>query len=173
MEKDSKIDHVFVKLFSAFSTVVADTQFSALGVVLIALLSRLAKLIGATEYFLLHEETRHQSEYRDDTIVSAAVGKVASDSVISEDLGEAVARHGPGMAASIGEDSVAAPAEELGKLKDKKRPAAEYESAIASDSRAASDRKASQLHQEPEKASKKRKKKKRKGNAIDDIFGDL
>lgn len=155
-------------IFRAFSTVVADTQFSVLGVALLALLARVSSLITIEE-----EQTEHLSSSPSSNIIelkrfgggngdisSPAAATDATSSKI-EDLGEVLRRprneENPMTQESTLSSSSAAIAatDEASKLDDNtgKRSADAEEKSVV------------QKHE--------KKKKKRKQNAIDDIFSGL
>lgn len=160
----------------AFSTVVADTQFSALGVVLIAQLARLSKVIGAERYF--------PAKDAEDSMLP--VEKVKSVNVTGprEDLGEVVTRDQLlALNTSTKTTPVGSGSDSGLRKKSKKRSAlvenvaeevvpeikAHRENGAVTKSTASIA--ASEKRKDLEE--KKRKKKKRKANAIDDIFGRL
>jgi ribonuclease MRP protein subunit RMP1 len=168
------------------STVVADTQFSALGVVLIALLGSLAKAIDANAYLAqLEVEEQQQNEQQEvevdaklDTpgpasreISAASIDEMVEITSSEQDLGEVVGRDiTPAATISVAAEPT----------KGKKRRPEFMEAKMAGDMKYEWDsslRKERSRAESPEvvvvKDEKKKKKNKRKGNAIDDIFGSL
>ena len=166
-------------LYRAFSTVVADTQFSALGVVLIAQLARLSKVIGAERYF--------PAKDAEDSILPAEKVKGVNVTGPREDLGEIITRDqllslnttSPRTTPVVGSGS------ESGLRRKGKKRSAPVENVAEDiepvevkaprDTGAVTKNTASIAVSEKRKdlEEKKRKKKKRKANAIDDIFGGL
>lgn len=136
----------------AFSTVVADNQFSTLGVVLVALLARISKALPG------EEEKQPASSGSVDTLVHSYHQAGVHD---GEDTGEIVGRraHTGGFSPP---------------LVPVTQPETENNHAVGA-------RNESKTMQVPEKTApkatkenkKKKKKKKEKGNEIDDIFNSL
>lgn len=130
---------------SAFSTVVADGQFSTLGIVLLAVLSRFARLIG-----IQVEASDYSFEGGDAT----ALPKVATAN--SEDLGEVVRRTSdsqvPAVQSNLHEYSN--PRIKIAEISKRKKH--KFEDQVPG---------VTALHEETESS-----KRRRKANAIDDIF---
>lgn len=137
------------------------------------MLSRLSKVIGATEYFPADERTREEAETRGAT-TAAATDRAGGISLNTEDLGEVVARHGrDASSGGIEKDGVAGAARGLGKGKNKKRAVEGNESARTSERLATGAEQSGGREERRGEMDKRKKKKRRKGNAIDDIFEDI
>ncbi|KAK2767900.1 hypothetical protein FQN53_006440 [Emmonsiellopsis sp. PD_33] len=146
---------VVPRCYVAFSTVVADTQFSALGVVLIASLAQVSQAVRAGESY-----SSSPPDTADDVMAAAPSHRV--------DVGEVVKRSaytpvpvGGGALAKTGAGGIGSPlpsVEGEGKMGRTKR-----ERSVVEGKRG----------EEKEKEKEKKRKKKKKGNAIDDIFGGL
>ncbi|KAK2794952.1 hypothetical protein FQN52_006831 [Onygenales sp. PD_12] len=159
-EKDDDDDdegarEIVLRRMGAFSTVVADTQFSALGVVLIASLAQVSQAVRAGESY-----SSSPPDTADDVMAAAPSHRV--------DVGEVVKRSaytpvpvGGGALAKTGAGGIGSPlpsVEGEGKMGRTKR-----ERSVVEGKRG----------EEKEKEKEKKRKKKKKGNAIDDIFGGL
>lgn len=137
--------HLIPRCYFAFSTVVADGQFSTLGIVLLAVLSRFARLIG-----IQVEASDYSFEGGDAT----ALPKVATAN--SEDLGEVVRRTSdsqvPAVQSNLHEYSN--PRIKIAEISKRKKH--KFEDQVPG---------VTALHEETESS-----KRRRKANAIDDIF---
>ncbi|CBF70848.1 hypothetical protein AN6495.2 [Aspergillus nidulans FGSC A4] len=147
-------DRVLPRCYLAFSVVIADVQFSALGAVLFAILAQLSKSTGIAEEFKLPSpvETNHNS--------LASYTEVPTR---IDDIGEALPR--PAEPSEVAEDF---------QLQQPVKPVL----AVSNKSSASQTLNVT----EPEKKMKKKKKQKEKGsetkkrrkeNAIDDLFDGL
>lgn len=136
----------------AFSSLVADNQYSVLGLMLLGTLARVKSVLGR----LVEDEDENEVEMRgDDVAVEAAEVVVEQDEKQSHDFGEVVRR----------EEILAAVKEEVGAVTEKKsRP----KKRLAIDK----DEMSSKAGSTPSKAPKK-KRKKGKGDAFDDLFASL
>lgn len=154
-------DGVILRFFangfhSAFSTVVADPPFSPLGIVLIGTLARLVKIVNAN----CPQEGVAQ-QVVDERVVTGP--ERSTNTIPREDLGELISRS----------DIVATGAEEK----------VDIEMAVSVDTTVKKTKRTQEVVVDTPKGMKrqraeqekkvKKKSKKRKGNAIDDIFGDL
>ncbi|KAM5482274.1 Ribonuclease MRP protein subunit rmp1 [Microsporum audouinii] len=151
------------KIMRAFSTVVADIQFSSLGIVLVATLAEVFKIVQVNT-----GELSALARVLDDEKGSAITPKSSSSLAASEDFGEVVRR-----------------SEVVSQIDKKARPAVSMAGDHGKKKRSAVDRgtkrkidsdtvMATALDKpESSRKEKKEKKKKRKANAIDDIFAGL
>lgn len=142
---------------SAFSTVVADPPFSPLGIVLVAALARLARIVHAN----CPEEDAAQTIAVDAD--GATAPAVATNTAPKEDIGELISRSEIMTTKATEEMEVDTAANTEAMVKKTKRT---QEKSIRT------QRVVKRQRTEQEMKVKKRSKK-RKGNAIDDIFGDL
>ncbi len=155
----------------AFSTLVADTQFSTLGVVLLAILARVGRLVGLPE-------PPPAPELKPKTILATSLkqtgddrGEVVQRTYKSEEVGEVVSR---AMAEKKRENV------DVGKIVD--REAKDVGDAAISRSERISDADERKWHRSGKEAAEtvgtagvetKKKKRRKKGNAIDDLFAGL
>lgn len=183
----------------AFSTVVADTQFSILGVVLIALLSRLSNTIGAERCFPEKaaekiRATKNKTKATDDTLPGRDLGEVVTrdqlmsgvstkSTPVDTQLGLTSRSKGEKRAAPAAKEVEEEPSSDRRSVKDKTATAGAKigspSSTVSSERQKEKNKKfrssssTVSSERQKEKDEKKRTKKKRKGNAIDDIFGGL
>lgn len=159
-------------LHRAFSTLIADKQFSTLGVVLLAVLGRVARIVGVGEGEGEDAERDVDSAARD-----ARLAEGGNSGVVGEDLGEVVGR---------GTITTTATAQEEG---GDVHPMVEGDSAkldlglgiggsTALAEKRVSDVATSRESDEMDAAANKDppprpKKKRKKGNAIDELFSEL
>ncbi|KAI5302708.1 hypothetical protein KEM56_000433 [Ascosphaera pollenicola] len=182
--------------YLAFSTVVADTQFSALGVVLIAALAQLAEAI---KEFKTPDEVAPEVNENQSRKVETAMPTIAQPVVGDrlEDIGELVVRR-PVMPESekpveaIGFKSTMPLRErdhdeESASIKRSPQPAAFESQQPASEKKKVRTKRSlkrpiseddstpakAKSKKHPSDATKLKKKKKKERNAIDDIFGGL
>ncbi|KAM5462915.1 Ribonuclease MRP protein subunit rmp1 [Microsporum audouinii] len=156
-------DELVPRCYRAFSTVVADIQFSSLGIVLVATLAEVFKIVQVNT-----GELSALARVLDDEKGSAITPKSSSSLAASEDFGEVVRR-----------------SEVVSQIDKKARPAVSMAGDHGKKKRSAVDRgtkrkidsdtvMATALDKpESSRKEKKEKKKKRKANAIDDIFAGL
>lgn len=162
----------------AFSTLVADSQFSTLGVVLIAVLARVGRLVGLPEPESEPEVLAMNVDVK--MLLTSSVretGREAGEIVVREyveDMGEVVERR--------------VEREESRVTTNLMRSSASKESAAAEDVADQPDnsgidelrhkpnvvnKRAAQTEKESNKSQSRSKKRCKKGNTIDDIFDDL
>ncbi|KAL1960009.1 hypothetical protein VTO42DRAFT_677 [Malbranchea cinnamomea] len=167
--------------YRAFSTVVADTQFSALGVVLIALLSRLAKITGAETFFTEREKEKKDDKKKGQITLEGRTATIDAP-MVDEDFGEVIQRDEITTNKSSRIAPVSAGLIRERTKNNKKRPISEKEEDVTMkevDDDLVPDKKKNLSASSAlmtglvKDKEEKRKKKRRKGNAIDDIFGDL
>lgn len=139
-------------LFSprAFSTVVADGQFSTLGIVLLAVLSRLAKLIG------VRTKDSHYS-FKGDVVTLSDIATANS-----EDLGEVVRRKSDHLASVAEHNPQEPPSPGIKTEKISKRTKLQFEGLVLGVTSLPEDTK-----------DTKRSKRRRKANAIDELFNTV
>ncbi|KAI5284130.1 hypothetical protein KEM54_001574 [Ascosphaera aggregata] len=188
---------------SAFSTVVADTQFSVLGVVLIAALAELADAIK--EFATADEGVRVEEESQSEDTMNMSSFETTKKPVktgrLEEDLGEVIVRQAGGLAEEKGTSSqmveqfpLLLPGDEAKgrsiELTDEttktdseapilvgkgntKTKKQLKRSVIEDEQTSAVKSESKRQSAEPEKKEKTKQRKKKKTNAIDDIFGGL
>ncbi|KKY20567.1 hypothetical protein UCDDS831_g04614 [Diplodia seriata] len=143
--------------YLAFSHVVASTQFSAIGLALLAVLARVTQLTGITAAYEDEAEQAMQAVLRElaatdaRQLLSDGIRSPRGEGVASEDLGEVEGTKGDGMDLPL----IAASDKKKKKGKRTKEPEPKPEPEA----------------KEPPK--KKKKSKKAKGSAIDDLFAGL
>ncbi|KAK2743085.1 hypothetical protein FQN55_007536 [Onygenales sp. PD_40] len=169
-EKDDDDDdegarEIVLRRMGAFSTVVADTQFSALGVVLIASLAQVSQAVRAGESY-----SSSPPDTADDVMAAAPshrvdVGEVVKRSAYTPVLvGSALGKTGAG---GIGSSLSGVEGEgETGRTKRERSVVERLE-------REGKRGEGREREKGKEKEKEKKRKKKKKGNAIDDIFGGL
>lgn len=158
----------------AFSTVVADTQFATLGVALITILARVARVVGPPDA---------PSKATDPTAIvksqlASVVHKTSQwdpETMIrdeSEDMGKVVKRKAIGRVSRLVDAShVEVPSKKISVevLQDKPNISAACDHDAKVD-----EKKKNKSEQKVQKAeSQNRAKKRKKGNAIDDLFDNL
>ncbi|OJD12596.1 hypothetical protein AJ78_06839 [Emergomyces pasteurianus Ep9510] len=185
--------HVWVvpRCYAAFSTVVADTQFSALGVVLLAVLAQAARSVADAEEHYPAPAEDPETRAGGKLLPATATASTKHDGNV--DVGEVVKRSlyvpSPAAAdsASAGEKQMNEPGGEkakgngkspliLGAAKEGRKVGmvqlSKRESSLARSNEGKSEEEVSRQKKEKLEA-KRKKKKRRKGDAIDDIFGGL
>ncbi|KMP10166.1 hypothetical protein CISG_08569 [Coccidioides immitis RMSCC 3703] len=182
--------NIVPRCYGAFSTIIADKQFSALGVVLLSALAEIAGLIkmpGLEGGFLPAEAVASRLDISAAATIddpSVPIHGPENESRGQEDIGEVIGRseiaEGSLPRRSEKEESESQPNVfgeplETRTKKGKKRRLERDENLSEEDVSAKSQRHVKDI-QAPSLVKvkeKERKKKKKKGNAIDDIFGDL
>ncbi|KAL2007181.1 hypothetical protein VTN00DRAFT_8619 [Thermoascus crustaceus] len=142
--------HLIPRCYLAFSTVVADGQFSTLGIVLLAVLSRLAKLIGV-------RTKDSQYSFKGDVVTLPDIATANS-----EDLGEVVRRKSDPLASVAEPNPQEPPNPGIRIEKISKRTKHQFEGPVPGVTALPEDNK-----------DTKRSKKRRKANAIDDLFNTV
>ncbi|KAK2811873.1 hypothetical protein FQN50_001911 [Emmonsiellopsis sp. PD_5] len=168
-DDDDDVKEMILRRMGAFSTVIADTQFSALGVVLLATLAQASQAVRAGEAYYSSPATATA----DDGVAAAAalnsrhvdVGEVVMRSAYtSVSVGGTLAKAGVGGAGSpvpgVGGEGG------MGRRRREEGSGVEWK-------RGEEREREREREKGKEKEKEKKRKKRKKGNAIDDIFGGL
>lgn len=149
----------------AFSTVVADTQFSALGVVLIAALARIGKICGLPKAKATTVDSHHSvsAGTGSEPIENHVGGGTAGSRGLSEDMGKVVQRN------AVREDQRSHSSEEVGRVS----APLNMMHALEHQCKAPKVQKTTMKEREESSSSARPVKRRKKTNAIDDLFGGL
>ncbi|KAK0662179.1 hypothetical protein DIS24_g1923 [Lasiodiplodia hormozganensis] len=172
-----KNDHV-PRWYLAFTDVIASTQFSAIGLALLAVLARVTQITGITAAYEDEAERAMQAVLRDFAAKDAngLFGAVKADESASrtEDLGEAVGRREDfGEVVSRDDDETEARDAVAAKAGPKKKDVPESGVEVVVRKKKKKEKRAAEPEPEPEPPKKKKKTKKGKSSAIDDLFAGL
>jgi ribonuclease MRP protein subunit RMP1 len=157
-------------LLRAFSTLVADSQFSTLGVVLIAMLARVGRIVGLPE---VEADPAGADANVKTLLVSSfrATGQQSGEAVLREymeDVGKVVERS-PSTKASPSEAII----QPGGASKRLAKASANSTEGGAVDANGQNATKTTVQEAAPLTSDTRPKKKRKKGNAIDDLFSNL
>ncbi|KAL1626543.1 Ribonuclease MRP protein subunit rmp1 [Diplodia seriata] len=164
--------------YLAFSHVVASTQFSAIGLALLAVLARVTQLTGITAAYEDEAEQAMQAVLRElaatdaRQLLSDGIRSPRGEGVASEDLGEVV-----GRMEDVGEVMGRGEADLMEK-EGTKGDGMDLPLIAASDKKKKKGKRTKEPEPKPEPEAKeppkkKKKSKKAKGSAIDDLFAGL
>jgi ribonuclease MRP protein subunit RMP1 len=159
----------------AFTTLVADTQFSALGVVLFAVLARVGRIVGLPQCQPMVPGANVGSK----TLITSSVretgpetGEVMMGEHV-EDMGSVVERGAERSESRVIDTLEAEDASKKSMPEDVANQPDSNESGEIEQGRISVEREPGQNEIKRIDSQTKAKRKRKKGNAIDDLFGDL
>jgi ribonuclease MRP protein subunit RMP1 len=159
----------------AFTTLVADTQFSTLGVVLLAVLARVGRIVGLPNTGAEVPAANAGSK----TLLASSVretGPKTGEIVVreyAEDMGSVVERRAEGSESRVTDTLKAEGSSKESRAGDAGDQPHSNESSKVEEESISLDKKPRQNEIKRIDSQTKAKKRRKKGNAIDHLFGDL